>query len=296
MKNKMSVEQLQNAWKKPERGTGLPNNYYPFWNMKEGETAIIRFLPDAVENPLGFMVEKVMHNLVINGERKSVPCMSMYGEKCPICAVSQDFYKREDKDNGKKYWKKKQYIAQAVIMKDPLPVSDGEESHEGKVRFVTINYSLFKIIKDAFESGELEEIPYAYVGGTDFIIKKDMQGDYPSYILSKFARRSTDIEDVYELTDLSSLLPKNPGLERVESMLEAALSGGNYQESSSPAPHENSLTESLERAVASAKAEKVEKVEKPEAASSSVTEDEEVDEEVDNLLAEIRSRRAKKES
>lgn len=286
MKNKMSVDQLRNAWKKPERGQGLPNNYYPFWNMEAGETAIVRFLPDAVENPLGFMVEKVMHNLDINGERKSVPCMSMFGEKCPICAVSQEFYSKDDKVNGKKYWKKKQYIAQALIVKDPLPVKDGEESHEGKVRFITINYSLFKIIKDAFESGELDEIPYAYEGGTDFVIKKDMQGDYPSYILSKFARKSSDIDDSWELTDLSTLLPKNPGAEKVELMLEAAMSGGTYVEPS--AEKTSSVASTVEAAIAATKDET------PTKAVAESTDD--VDEDVDELLAQIRNRRASKES
>jgi len=286
MKNKLSIDQLRSAWKPVERGSGLPNNYYPFWNMKEGETAIIRFLPDAVENPLGFMVEKIMHNLNINGERKSVPCMSMYGEACPVCAVSQDFYRKEDKANGKLYWKKKQYIAQAVIMKDPLDIPTDGESHEDKIRFVTINYSLFKIIKDAFESGELDEIPYAYEGGCDFIIKKDMQGDYPSYILSKFARRPSDIDgDAFELTDLSTLLPKNPGLEKVEGMLEAALSGGTYS------PDQDNLKSSIEQSITAAKTSP-----KVESSETHKEVEEEVDEEVDNLLAEIRNRRAKKES
>ena len=37
-------------------GTG----YYPFWNMKAGQRAVVRFLPDANEdNERGFLVEKV---------------------------------------------------------------------------------------------------------------------------------------------------------------------------------------------------------------------------------------------
>ena len=71
--------------------------------MKNGEQAIIRFLPDKnQDNPLGFLVEKLSHALTINGERKTVPCLRMYGEDCPICAVSSAYYKDEDKENGKK--------------------------------------------------------------------------------------------------------------------------------------------------------------------------------------------------
>ena len=68
-----------------------------------------------------------MHNLEINGDRKSVPCLSMYGEDCPICAVSSAYYKAEDKENGKKYWKKKQHIAQALIVEDPLPADEATQ-------------------------------------------------------------------------------------------------------------------------------------------------------------------------
>ena len=96
--SKLSLEQLRAAFKKDENQGSRPNNYYPFWDMKVGEQAIVRFLPDADENnPLGFMVEKFTHNLTINGESKSIPCMKNYGEDCPICKVSLSYYKEGDK-------------------------------------------------------------------------------------------------------------------------------------------------------------------------------------------------------
>jgi len=282
-----SLDQLRNAFKTPDRdsnGSGLPNNYYPFWNMKEGESAIVRFLPDGnSENPLGFLVEKIMHNLDINGERKSVPCLSMYGEDCPICALSSQYYKAEDKTNGKKYWKKKQHIAQAVIVEDPLDADDTGETHEGKVRYVALGYQVFNIIKAAFEDGELDEIPYAYDGGTNFIIKKSKQGEYASYSLSKFARKSTDLdEDVianFDLADLADLLPKNPGIEKVEAMLEAAVTGAEYNASNSSSTTPVSAAQ-----------------ETPAAETSTVTEsnDDDTDDEADDILAQIRARRAAK--
>lgn len=234
----LGLEQLRAAFKKNENeGTSRPNNYYPFWNIPEGSTAVIRFLPDANdENPMGFLVEKLMHTLTINGEKKSVPCVKMHDEDCPICKVSQAYYKEEDKVNGKKYWRKKQHIAQVLVVEDPLPPNeDTGETHEGKVRFVALGFQLYNIIKDAFESGELDEIPYAYDGGTDFQIKKTKQGDYPSYSLSKFARRSSDLTPDQvalvqeQLVDLTTLLPANPGVEKLEAMLEADLTGAEYK-------------------------------------------------------------------
>lgn len=302
----LSLEQLRANFKTPENnnsGNNLPNNYYPFWNMEEGETCQIRFLPDAdSDNPLGFLVEKVMHNLIINGEKKSVPCLSMYGEDCPICKVSQDYYKADDEANGKKYWKKKQHIAQALIVEDPLPVDkETGENHEGQVRLISLGFQLFNVIKEAFESGELDEIPFAYEGGTDFIIKKTMKGKYAAYDLgSKFVRKSTDLsEDVIanlDLTDLKTVLPKHPGREKVEAMLEAALSGGTYEDESSRSKPTPAPRASVDEDDAPWKEEtpvKDESVKTPAPVESSSGDDEE--DEAERIIAQIRARKAAQE-
>lgn len=233
----LSLEQLRAAYKTPEKFEkgNLPNNYYPFWNAPIGELVVIRFLPDKnPENPFGFLVEKVMHTLMINGESKSVPCLKMYNEDCPICKVSAQYYSNNDKVNGKKYWRKKQHIAQALVVADPIPANEQtKETHEGKVRYMAIGYKLYNIIKDAFEGGILDEIPYAYKGGTNFIIKRSKQGDFSDYTIgSRFDRVASDLTDDEiamvqdKLIDLSTLLPRHPGLDKVELMLDAAISGG----------------------------------------------------------------------
>lgn len=214
--------------------TNGKSNYYPFFKMPDDSSARIRFLPDLnADNPMSFMVEKVTHQLKINNENKTVACLSTYGEDCPICKVSKEYYDAGDKVNGKLYWKKKNYLAQALVIEDPI-IEKGHESAEGKVKVFSIGYSIFKIIKDSFESGELDVAPFAYEGGTDFVIKKVKQGDFASYTLSKFARKSTDLtEDQIEfvdtqIVDLATLLPKKPELATVEGILMAALTGKAY--------------------------------------------------------------------
>lgn len=240
---KLSLDALKAQFKKSdntnEGGSGQ-NNYYPFWNMEVGEQAIVRFLPDANdENPMGFLVEKLMHTLEINGEKKSVPCLKMYGEECPICKVSAAFYKKDDKENGKKYWRKKQYLAQALIIEDPIPADkETGETHQGKVRYLALGNKLYDSIKDAFESGDLEQIPYLYEEGTNFIIKKRQQGEYADYSRSTFAKHPSDLDETTiehvesSIIDLSTLLPKNPGMDKVEAMLKAAMTGTEYNNDS----------------------------------------------------------------
>lgn len=294
----LSIEQLRANWKQEEK-TSRPSNYYPFFAMKEGLRAIVRFLPDAnPDNPLGFLVEKYMHTLSINGEKKSVPCLKMYGEDCHICTVSNSFYKENDKINGKKYWRKKQHIGQVLVVEDPLPPDqDTNENHEGKVRFIALGYQLFNVVKDAFESGELDEVPYAYQGGTNFIIKKTNQGEHASYVVgTKFDHKASDLdEDTIamvqdQIIDLSTLLPQHPGIEKVESMLEAALTGSEYSDTSDSSSRTETPSEPAKTSTLTSSAVK-------EAAKETVEESsEEYDAEADEILAAIRNRRSQKNS
>ena len=293
----LSMAQLNAAFKKEESKGSRPNNYFPFWNMKEGEQAIVRFLPDAdEENAMGFLVEKLMHTLTINGEKKSVPCLKMFDDDCPICKVSSAYYKAEDKTNGKLYWRKKQHIVQALIVEDPLPVdSESGENHEGKIRFLAVGYQLFNIIKETFESGELDEIPYAYEGGCDFIIKKTKQGDYPTYAVgSRFARKATDLSEdqiafvTDNMVELSTLLPQHPGIEKVEAMLEAALTGTSYNDESGESKDDSSM-----KFTSSKDKEAETSVTTVTETADETSEDSDFDEEAASILADIRARKSK---
>lgn len=234
------LDQIRQAFAKDSVESNSNNyNSYQFYKMNVGEQAEVRFLPDANEdNPMGFLIEYKSHRLTINGNFKNVPCLSMYGEDCPICKVSSDYYKADDKENGKKYWRKLTHLAQVLVVNDPLPAEDGE-TNEGKVKSVRLGFQIFKQIKSAIEDGELDVEPYAYIRGTNFFIKKDKQGEYDSYATSKFSRKESDLtEDQIKfveenLVDLTTLLPPNPGREAVEKMLEADLSNTNYTEDSS---------------------------------------------------------------
>jgi hypothetical protein len=306
----LSLDQLKAAFKKPEQaeGGGRPNNYYPFWNMEDGQQAVIRFLPDKNQNnPLGFLVEKLMHTLEVNGEKKSTPCLKMYGEDCPICKVSSAYYKAEDKVNGKKYWRKKQHIAQALILEDPLKADDTGETHAGKVRFLALGYQLFNIIKEAFENGEMDDVPYSLEDGYDFIIKKTKQGDYSTYTVgSRFrakarALTAAELEIVEDnLSDLASLLPQNVGEEKTSALLSAALNGSVYSapEGRNGRASKDS-TKTLEARIpapslSSDDDDNIPFEDTPVASKATPTVDASVDSEAEDILASIRNRMKKK--
>jgi hypothetical protein len=238
---KIDMAALRTAFKKNEQSNSAgQNNYYPFYNMDMGASAEVRFLPDRNdENPMGFLIEKKMHQLVINGEKKSIVCPKTWGihEVCPICKLSSAYYKKDDKDNGKIYYRKLQYICQALIVSDPLPKDkDTGLNHEGKTRYLALGNQLYDVIKDSFESGYLQEPPFLYVGGTNFTIKKTekMLPDkrkVAAYHMSRFVPLASDLDEetlahvMSSLIDLSTLLPKRPDVDKIEAMLEASLKG-----------------------------------------------------------------------
>lgn len=305
-----SLKDLKNVFgnegNKENRENGGGTGYYPFWNMKAGQRAVVRFLPDANDdNERGFLVEKVFHNLTINGQRKMVPCLSMYGEDCPICKLSQEYYKAKDEVNGKKYWKKKQYMAQVLIVEDPLEAdANTGETHEGKVRLLSLGFQIYNIITEAFKSDELEVAPFSYEGGYDFVIKKTEQGQYASYAVgTKFMNKQRDLSEeeigVAEegLIDLSTVLPKNPGFDKVEAMLQADLNGEDYSEGDSD---DGGFTQKSSKPAPAAKSRPAPAAEEDDAppAPRTVTKPnppaETSDSDVDDMIAAIQARRAGK--
>lgn len=254
---KLTLKQIRDAMERTDSKKEVANNYYPFWNLDYGQSVTLRFLPDKNENnnPLGFIVEKHMHNLEVNGEWKKIPCLDQEGGKtCPICKQSRDYYNSGDKENGKKLWRKKQYIAQCLIIDDQMEYKDDEEIAVGKVKYLSMSFQLFQILKEAFESGDLEETPYAYKGGIDFRIKKSKQGQYANYTAGTgFVRKQSKLTDEQikyvesEIVDLATLLPEKLKVSTVQGMLDAYLNHEEYLETGkAPVNSDEEVVKSVE--------------------------------------------------
>lgn len=224
-----ALNALVSAFAQPQQKTGGSDRfkkYYPFWKMNAGEQAVVRFLPDAnQENPWGFMVENLTHKLEINGQRKTLPCLSMYGESCPCCIKAKAYYDANDEDNGRKFYKKREYIAPIVVLNSPF-----ETEGDDLVKVVSLGPKIFKLIQDAFTSGDLEEAPFDMKGGYDFRIKKSMQGQYADYTLSSFAPRQSaldeDLQAKIELLNLDDFRTGKITKEAMEAQILAAETGG----------------------------------------------------------------------
>lgn len=215
--------------------------FFPFWKAPVDSTSVVRFLPDRDEdNAMGFLVENLTHELVVNGRRETVACLKMYGEDCPLCALSSKYYDEKDPEHnpalGKKYYRKKGYIGQVLVLETPV-----EHNAEELVKLVEFGPQIFQQIQAAFKSGDLENPPYEIKGGYNFRLRKTKTGDgQNSYITSNFSPKMTDVADdvieVIELFDLKTMrTPKTPR-EQLEMMLIADQTGASVPTNEAPAP------------------------------------------------------------
>ena len=216
---------------------------YPFWNIEEGQSATMRFLPDEDPNNTFFWVERQVIKLtfpgVAGGENKpvtvQVPCGEMYGDTCPVLTEVRPWFKDPSlEDMGRKYWKKRSYIFQGFVSENPLD----EEAPENPIRRFIIGPQIFNIIKSALMDPDMENIPTDYMSGTDFRLSKSSKGQYADYSTSKWARKERSLDaaelaaiDEHGLYNLSAFLPTRPTQEHyavIADMFEASVNGELY--------------------------------------------------------------------
>jgi hypothetical protein len=223
-------------------GSGGDNPIYPHWNMDEGQSATLRFLPDANSKNTFFWAERAMIRLPFNGVKGEmdskqvmvqVPCMHMWNETCPILSEVSPWFKDPSlEDMGRKYWKKRSYIFQGFVRENPIA---DDKTPANPIRRFIIGPQIFTLIKSALMDPELENMPTDYMAGLDFRVTKTQKGGYADYNTSKWARKESALTEAeqaaveqYGLFDLSTFLPKKPTeveLRVMKEMFEASVDG-----------------------------------------------------------------------
>jgi len=224
---------------------GGDRSIYPHWNMEEGQSATLRFLPDSNTKNTFFWQERAMIRLPFNGVKGEmdskqvmvqVPCVEMWGDACPILAEVRTWFKDKSlEDMGRKYWKKRSYIFQGFVRENPI---GDDKTPDNPIRRFIIGPQLFTLIKGALMDPELEELPTDAMRGLDFRITKTQKGGYADYNTSKWARKESALTETEQaavaahgLFDLSTFLPKRPTdveLKVIKEMFEASVDGQPY--------------------------------------------------------------------
>ena len=224
---------------------GGDNAIYAHWNISEGTSARVRFLPDGNTKNDFFWAERLMINLSfagIKGQPESkpvtvqVPCVEMYGEACPVLAEVRTWFKDPSlEEMGRKYWKKKSYLFQGFVRENPLT---DDQPPANPIRRFIISPQIFNLVKAALMDPELENLPTDYQGGLEFTISKTSKGCYADYSTSKWSRKESALTaeeqaaiDSHGLYNLSEFLPKKPSdveLKVIKEMFEASVDGQAY--------------------------------------------------------------------
>jgi hypothetical protein len=213
--------------------TGGDNSMYPFWNVPEGGSSMIRFLPDGDPNNTFFWKERLVIKLPFQGIKGEhdrevlvqVPCMEMYGETCPILAETRPWWKDDSLQAlARKYWKKKSYLFQGFVVQSGF---EEKETPENPIRRFMINPSIFDIIKGSLMDPEMEDLPTDYVAGRDFRLIKTTKGGFANYSTSKWSMKPRPLSEdeaqaieTHGLKNLSEFLPAKPTAEQLEAIKE----------------------------------------------------------------------------
>lgn len=236
---------LEQANKQSENKAGTSstgdNASFPFWNIPEGTSASIRFLPDADPNNTFFWVERQIIKLPFQGTvgrddnpvEVQVPCVDMFGDACPVTAAIRPWWKDDSKkDLARVYYKKKSFLFQGFVVASPFEEASVPEN---PIRRFVINPSIYEIIKNSLMNPEMEDMPTDYVGGRDFKLTKTKKGEYANYGTSQWSFKTralpaSDLEaiETHGLYDLKTFLgakPDRDGIEMIKAMFEDSLAG-----------------------------------------------------------------------
>lgn len=231
--NALRAAFAKKAESKSDNGGSFWDKFFPFFRADIGQSSRFRFFPDSdEENPLGFIVPNQYHELMINGQKKKVACLKMYGESCPCCELSSKYYNEGDETMGKKFWRKIDYIAQGIPSQVPFeyPISEAENP----IRLISLGPKLYKVVENKIVAGDLDEMPTDPLNGYDFIIAKTKQGEWADYSTSDFARKSTSVaEDTLArvvLYDLKQYRLPKVEREQMEAMIQSFLTGATYDQ------------------------------------------------------------------
>jgi hypothetical protein len=239
------LAEMENRGGGNNSNTNRDNSVFPHWNIPEGSTARIRFLPDGDNSNMFFWVERAMIRLPfagIKGQMNSkpvivqVPCMEMYNETCPILTEVRGWFKDKSlEEMGRKYWKKRSYLFQGFVRES---TSIEDSTPENPIRRFVVSPSIFPVITAVLKDTEVEEMPTDYDRGLDFSITKTTKGQYADYSTSKWARKESALNaseraaiDSFGLFNLKDFLPKKPGeteVRIIKEMFEASVDGATY--------------------------------------------------------------------
>lgn len=166
-----------------------------------GYTYTVRLLPDT-KNPKNTFFHFFTHGWTSYSTGQYIAALSpqTFGERDPIAEERYRVLRTgtdSEKEKIKSIGRSEKWLVNVFVVNDPV-----NPDNNGKVKILRYGKQLQKIIKDAIDGEEAEDFgPRIFdlsPNGVNLKIKVEKQGEYPSYVSSKFGMPSAiqDIDDV----------------------------------------------------------------------------------------------------
>lgn len=211
--NSNMFESIKSALTKQTESTS--SKYKDFLKTEPGNTYVVRLLPN-IKDPAKTFFHSYNYgwNSFANGQFVSVVSPATWGQRDPIAEERYRVLRtgtEEEKKKATALTRRENWLVNVYVINDPV-----NPDNNGNIKVLRFGRQLHKIIMDAINGEEAEEFgPRIFdlsPKGCSFRIKVEKQGDYPTYVSSKFisAREIEGLDEgsykkVYEsINDLES--------------------------------------------------------------------------------------------
>jgi len=184
-----------------------------------GNTYEIRLLP-CVKNPDKTFFHYYSHGWTSFATGQYVNALSpqTWGERDPISEIRYQHYNTgtpEQKERSRAILRSEKWLVNAYVISDPTT-----PDNNGTIKVLRFGKQLHKIIMDAIEGDDADQFGARIFdlspNGCNLRVKVDKQGDYPSYVSSRFLMPSevpgldsAKAQSLYEnVHDLEEVLPR----------------------------------------------------------------------------------------
>jgi hypothetical protein len=222
--NKM-FDSIKGALQKNATQSGVKN----ILKFEKDKTYTVRLLPN-VENPEKTFFHYYSYDWSSfgTGQYTTVVSPTTFGERCPITEAKYKLLRsgtEEEKEKANLLRRNERWLINAYVIDDP-----SNPDNNGTVKIIRYGRQLHRIISDAIDGEGSEDFgPRIFdlsENGVNFKIKCEQQGDYITYVASKFTLPKkidglTDekAEDLYKsVHDLTSIVQTKSNEEILEIM------------------------------------------------------------------------------
>ena len=165
------------------------NKQKDFLRTEPGNTYTVRLLPN-LKDPSKTFLHYYSHgwNSFSTGQLITLVSPTTWNQRDPIAEERYRVLRNgteEEKERAKSIVRTERWLVNCYVINDPV-----NEDNNNKVKVLRFGRQLHKIIKEAMEGEEAEELgPRIFdlsPKGVNLKIKVEKQGDYPTYVSSKF--------------------------------------------------------------------------------------------------------------